>query len=263
MAGGGNFVHRVVSYVANELIVNGLANSPRFQRFAVRTSKKLEDCSDQKKKEIAEQLKDASKNLRIGFGVLGSAIISVYLGATASLNTYNFFAIQGILQSTVDLHFIRRWLIPLCVVWFGQTELGWTWVRFCPYLGRAYPDGISVLGLVCNLVLQLWRCLRLMPVVPKSDVVKLTICAKEKLFLGADATTFFTELMELFMFMGVKCLNHIRLGNNRHESEAPPWLQNPVAYKVGDRDVIRVCPTKIRAESYPCPTLQRRRRTIP
>ncbi|KAL0375355.1 UNVERIFIED_CONTAM: hypothetical protein Sradi_3451200 [Sesamum radiatum] len=65
MAGGGNFIHRVVSYVANELIVNGLANSPRFQRFAVRTSKKLEEYSDiaaQKKKEIAEQLKDASKN---------------------------------------------------------------------------------------------------------------------------------------------------------------------------------------------------------
>ncbi|KAL0451004.1 UNVERIFIED_CONTAM: hypothetical protein Slati_1656800 [Sesamum latifolium] len=98
MAGGGNFIHRVVSYVANELIVNGLANSPRFQRFAVRTSKKLEEYSDigdldsmvvmllsipsivsrplvhladffvllhvaaQKKKELAEQLKDASKN---------------------------------------------------------------------------------------------------------------------------------------------------------------------------------------------------------
>lgn len=26
MAGGGNFIHRVLSYVANELIVNGLAN---------------------------------------------------------------------------------------------------------------------------------------------------------------------------------------------------------------------------------------------
>ena len=26
MAGGGNFIHRVMSYVANELIVNGLAN---------------------------------------------------------------------------------------------------------------------------------------------------------------------------------------------------------------------------------------------
>ncbi|XP_051113855.1 uncharacterized protein LOC127239653 [Andrographis paniculata] len=65
MAAGGNFIHRVISYVANELIVNGLANSPKFQRFAVRTSKKMEEISDlaaEKKKEIAEQIKDASKN---------------------------------------------------------------------------------------------------------------------------------------------------------------------------------------------------------
>ncbi|KAL0338171.1 UNVERIFIED_CONTAM: hypothetical protein Sangu_1339200 [Sesamum angustifolium] len=73
MAGGGNFIHRVVSYVANELIVNGLANSPRFQRFAVRTSKKLEEYSEiaaQKKREIAEQLKDASKNFEIMMTIL-------------------------------------------------------------------------------------------------------------------------------------------------------------------------------------------------
>ncbi|KAL8509122.1 hypothetical protein ACS0TY_016350 [Phlomoides rotata] len=65
MAGGGNFIHRVLSYVANEVIVNGLANSPKFQRFAVRTSRKMDELSDiaaQKKKELAEQLKDASKN---------------------------------------------------------------------------------------------------------------------------------------------------------------------------------------------------------
>ncbi|PIN18069.1 hypothetical protein CDL12_09264 [Handroanthus impetiginosus] len=65
MAGGGNFIHRVLSYVANELIVNGLANSPKFQRFAVRTSKKIDEFTDiasQKRKEIAEQVKDVSKN---------------------------------------------------------------------------------------------------------------------------------------------------------------------------------------------------------
>ncbi|KAL8504782.1 hypothetical protein ACS0TY_016099 [Phlomoides rotata] len=65
MAGGGNFIHRVLSYVANEVIVNGLANSPKFQRFAVRTSRKMDELSDiaaQKKKELTEQLKDASKN---------------------------------------------------------------------------------------------------------------------------------------------------------------------------------------------------------
>nr|GMC81796.1 hypothetical protein DM860_002790 [Ipomoea batatas]GMC84139.1 hypothetical protein DM860_002790 [Ipomoea batatas] len=63
MAGGSNFLQRVLSYVINEFVVNGLANSPRFQRFAVRTSKTIEEVSklaEEKKKEIAEQIKDAS-----------------------------------------------------------------------------------------------------------------------------------------------------------------------------------------------------------
>ncbi|XP_010264602.1 PREDICTED: uncharacterized protein LOC104602571 [Nelumbo nucifera] len=63
---GGNFMHRVISYVANELIVNGLANSPAFQRFAVRTSKRIEDISNmaaQKRQVLKEQLQDLSKNL--------------------------------------------------------------------------------------------------------------------------------------------------------------------------------------------------------
>ncbi|XP_058214564.1 uncharacterized protein LOC131326034 [Rhododendron vialii] len=62
---GGNFMHRVMSYVVNELVVNGLANSPAFQRFAVRTSKRLEDISNkaaQTREELAKQLKEASKN---------------------------------------------------------------------------------------------------------------------------------------------------------------------------------------------------------
>ncbi|KAF7845340.1 Phycobilisome rod-core linker polypeptide CpcG2 like [Senna tora] len=64
MAGGGNFLHRVISYVVNELVVNGLANSPSFQRFAVKTSKRIEDISSkatQTKQQLAEQLKDISK----------------------------------------------------------------------------------------------------------------------------------------------------------------------------------------------------------
>ncbi|KAL6503258.1 hypothetical protein OROHE_023887 [Orobanche hederae] len=72
MAGGGNFGFRVFSYLINEVVVNGLANRClpmmtsilRFQRFAVRTSKKLEDLTDiaaQKKKELAEQMKDISQ----------------------------------------------------------------------------------------------------------------------------------------------------------------------------------------------------------
>lgn len=37
------FVQRVVNYVANEIIIKGLANSRTFQRFAVRTNKQYED----------------------------------------------------------------------------------------------------------------------------------------------------------------------------------------------------------------------------
>ncbi|GAB4857328.1 hypothetical protein Ancab_015236 [Ancistrocladus abbreviatus] len=62
---GGNFMHRVISYVVNELVVNGLANSPAFQRFAVRTSRKIEDISNmaaQKRRELAEQVEEFSKN---------------------------------------------------------------------------------------------------------------------------------------------------------------------------------------------------------
>ena len=58
-------MHRVISYVVNEVVVNGLANSPAFQRFAVRTSKRIEEISSkavQKRQELAEQVKDLSKN---------------------------------------------------------------------------------------------------------------------------------------------------------------------------------------------------------
>ncbi|RYR29766.1 hypothetical protein Ahy_B01g054274 [Arachis hypogaea] len=63
---GGNFMHRVISYVVNEVVVNGLANSPAFQRFAVRTSKQIENISKQavqKRQELTGQIKDISKNM--------------------------------------------------------------------------------------------------------------------------------------------------------------------------------------------------------
>ncbi|XXG85877.1 hypothetical protein AAC387_Pa11g0885 [Persea americana] len=63
MAGG--FMNRILYYVINEVVVNGLANSPTFQRFAVRTSKTIEDISTkalEKRRELAEQMKDLSKN---------------------------------------------------------------------------------------------------------------------------------------------------------------------------------------------------------
>ncbi|KAJ4837676.1 hypothetical protein Tsubulata_013483 [Turnera subulata] len=65
MAGGGNFMNRVISYLVNEVVVNGLANSRAFQRFAVRTSRRIDEVSvmaAKKKQELAEQMKEVAKN---------------------------------------------------------------------------------------------------------------------------------------------------------------------------------------------------------
>ncbi|KAI3805733.1 hypothetical protein L1987_21618 [Smallanthus sonchifolius] len=62
---GGNFVQRVMSYLVNEILVDSLANSRAFQRFAVRTSKSMEEMSSlaaKKRQEIAEQVKEMSRN---------------------------------------------------------------------------------------------------------------------------------------------------------------------------------------------------------
>ncbi|KNA14235.1 hypothetical protein SOVF_109300 [Spinacia oleracea] len=66
MAGGG-FLGRVISYVANQLIVDGLANSHAFQRFAVRTNNKIKNISklaEEKKMDIAEQLKEIKQTMK-------------------------------------------------------------------------------------------------------------------------------------------------------------------------------------------------------
>ena len=60
-------MHKVMSYVVNELVVSGLANSRAFQRFAVRTNQKMENLSkfaQEKKSDIAEQLEDLTKNMQ-------------------------------------------------------------------------------------------------------------------------------------------------------------------------------------------------------
>ncbi|CAD5194922.1 uncharacterized protein LOC103976619 [Musa acuminata AAA Group] len=62
---GGNFLGRVISYVVNEVVVEGLANNRAFQRFAVRTSKAIEDVSTkaaQARERLVAQLKDATKD---------------------------------------------------------------------------------------------------------------------------------------------------------------------------------------------------------
>lgn len=52
---GGSFFQRVAQWLANEIIVKGLANSPAFQRFAVRSS--------QQAKEVSKSASEALKNI--------------------------------------------------------------------------------------------------------------------------------------------------------------------------------------------------------
>lgn len=53
--GPGGFFGRVAQYLANEVIVKGLANNPAFQRFAVRSS--------QQAKELSKSAAEAAKNM--------------------------------------------------------------------------------------------------------------------------------------------------------------------------------------------------------
>uniref|UniRef100_A0A7N0ZYF9 Uncharacterized protein n=1 Tax=Kalanchoe fedtschenkoi TaxID=63787 RepID=A0A7N0ZYF9_KALFE len=66
MAGGGGFLGRVVHYVLNQLIVDTLSNSPSFQRFAVRTSRRMEEfkkLAAEKSERMAQQMKEGTRNL--------------------------------------------------------------------------------------------------------------------------------------------------------------------------------------------------------
>lgn len=53
--GPGNLFARVMQWLASEVIVKGLANSPTFQRFAVRSS--------QQAKELSKSATDVMKNI--------------------------------------------------------------------------------------------------------------------------------------------------------------------------------------------------------
>lgn len=61
---GGNLFHRAISYVINQFVVEGLANSRAFQKFAVRTEKQFQELSEkavEKRREMVELMKDISK----------------------------------------------------------------------------------------------------------------------------------------------------------------------------------------------------------
>lgn len=55
MAGGNPFFQRIMQWLANEVIVKGLANNPAFQRFAVRSS--------QQARELTKKTSEVVKNL--------------------------------------------------------------------------------------------------------------------------------------------------------------------------------------------------------
>jgi hypothetical protein len=67
MSGRGNFLARVVQYVVNELVVDRLANNVSFQRFAVMSSKAIEDVAQkglQAREELTHQLKVYSESFK-------------------------------------------------------------------------------------------------------------------------------------------------------------------------------------------------------
>lgn len=55
------FVQRIANYVANEIIIKGLANSKTFQRFAVRSSKQYEDFQKQGTEKLTQTLEELAK----------------------------------------------------------------------------------------------------------------------------------------------------------------------------------------------------------
>lgn len=55
------FFQRVINYVANEVIVKGLANSKTFQRFAVRTNKQYQDFQKEGVENLNKTLDDIAK----------------------------------------------------------------------------------------------------------------------------------------------------------------------------------------------------------
>ena len=55
------FISRVVNYVANEVIVKGLANSRTFQKFAVRTNQQYQELNKHGTDKITKTFEELSK----------------------------------------------------------------------------------------------------------------------------------------------------------------------------------------------------------
>ena len=55
------FIQRVANYVANEVIVKGLANSKTFQKFAVRTDQQFKDVHKMGSEKLSQTVEELSK----------------------------------------------------------------------------------------------------------------------------------------------------------------------------------------------------------
>ena len=55
------FVQRIANYVANEILIKGLANSKTFQKFAVRTSKQYEEIHKTGTEKLTQTFEELAK----------------------------------------------------------------------------------------------------------------------------------------------------------------------------------------------------------
>lgn len=67
------FIQRVANYVANEVIIKGLANSKTFQKFAVRTDQQLKDVQKMGSEQINKTFEELSKSATTGAAAAAAA----------------------------------------------------------------------------------------------------------------------------------------------------------------------------------------------
>jgi hypothetical protein len=70
------FVTRVANYVANEIVIKGLANSKTFQKFAVRTNKQYEDVAKHGTANLAKTLEEMAQEQAGGKAASAAAAAS-------------------------------------------------------------------------------------------------------------------------------------------------------------------------------------------
>lgn len=66
------FVQRVANYIANEIIIKGLANSKTFQRFAVRSDSKIQELHKTGTESFNKAFEEISKMQAMGTSTIAS-----------------------------------------------------------------------------------------------------------------------------------------------------------------------------------------------